>query len=276
MNYSSTNQYTEITDLPSEDIHDLLAEYNKKKSKALRDKIVGKTISLVKRIAYGLARRSTDPVEDLIQVGSIGLVKAIEQFNPTAGAKFHTYATHLITGEIRHYLRDKTAMIRAPRELQELSFRISRLVQDLIHELGREPTDAEIAEVLQIHPEKVSEAFEVDRRRTLISLDQTLTTDSSSEQMLIDTLEDSANQIKFSSEEDNIMLQAAINQLKDNLKEVVTMTYYQDLSQTEVARRLGISQMQVSRRLRAATAELQRVLLGSNFNINKKPQNKGK
>ena len=94
--------------------------------------------------------------------------------------------------------------------------------------------------------------------------------------MLIDTLEDSANQIKFSSEEDNIMLQAAINQLKDNLKEVVTMTYYQDLSQTEVARRLGISQMQVSRRLRAATAELQRVLLGSNFNINKKPQNKGK
>ena len=276
MNYSSTNQYTEITDLPSEDIHDLLAEYNKKKSKALRDKIVGKTISLVKRIAYGLARRSTDPVEDLIQVGSIGLVKAIEQFNPTAGAKFHTYATHLITGEIRHYLRDKTAMIRAPRELQELSFRISRLVQDLIHELGREPTDAEIAEVLQIQPEKVSEAFEVDRRRTLISLDQTLTTDSSSEQMLIDTLEDSANQIKFSSEEDNIMLQAAINQLKDNLKEVVTMTYYQDLSQTEVARRLGISQMQVSRRLRAATAELQRVLLGSNFNINKKPQNKGK
>ena len=276
MNYSSTNQYTEISDLPSEDIHDLLAQYNKKKSKALRDKIVGKTISLVKRIAYGLARRSTDPVEDLIQVGSIGLVKAIEQFDPTAGAKFHTYATHLITGEIRHYLRDKTAMIRAPRELQELSFRISRLVQDLIHELGREPTDAEIAEVLQIHPEKVSEAFEVDRRRTLVSLDQTLTTDSSSEQLLIDTLEDSANQIKFSSEEDNIMLQAAINQLKDNLKEVVTMTYYQDLSQTEVARRLGISQMQVSRRLRAATAELQRVLLGSSFNINKKSQNKGK
>ncbi len=257
-------------DLDSKDVNKLLLEYHKKKDKAIRDKIVDHSINLVKRIAYGLARRSTDPVDDLIQVGSIGLVKAIEQFNPDAGAKFYTYATHLITGEIRHYLRDKTSMIRAPRELQELSFRISRLVQDLIHELGREPSDAEVAEVLQIDLEKISEAYEVDRRRTLISLDQTLTTDSTSEQLLIDTLEDSSNQLKFGSEEDNIMLQSAIKQLKDNLRQVVEMTYYQDLSQTEVARRLGISQMQVSRRLRAATAELQRVLLGNKISLDKK------
>ena len=264
---SSTDNNDE---LDTKDIHKLLSQYHKTKDKALRDKVVQHSISLVKRIAYGLARRSTDPVDDLIQVGSIGLVKAIEQFDPTAGAKFFTYATHLITGEIRHYLRDKTSMIRAPRELQELSFRISRLVQDLIHELGREPTDAEVAEVLQIHPDKISEAFEVDRRRTLISLDQTLTTDGTSEQLLLDTLEDCSHQLKFSSEEDNIMLQAAIKQLKDNLRQVVEMTYYQDLSQTEVARRLGISQMQVSRRLRAATAELQRILLGNKLNMHKK------
>jgi len=267
LSQSSTDNNDE---LDGKDIHNLLSKYHKTKDKVIRDKIVLASISLVKRISYGLARRSTDPVDDLIQVGSIGLVKAIEQFDPNAGAKFFTYATHLITGEIRHYLRDKTSMIRAPRELQELSFRISRLVQDLIHELGREPTDAEVAEVLQIHPDKISEAFEVDRRRTLISLDQTLTTDGSSEQLLIDTLEDSSHQLKFSSEEDNIMLQAAIRQLKDNLRHVVEMTYYQDLSQTEVARRLGISQMQVSRRLRAATAELQRILIGNKLNLNKK------
>ena len=267
----NTNLTNSDDDIDNKDVHKLLFEYNKTKDKAIRDKIVQMTISLVKRISYGLARRSTDPVDDLIQVGSIGLVKAIEQFDPRAGAKFHTYATHLITGEIRHYLRDKTSMIRAPRELQELSFRISRLVQDLIHELGREPSDAEVAEVLQIHPDKISEAFEVDRRRTLISLVFYLTTDGTSEQLLIDTLEDSSHQLKFSSEEDNIMLQGAIRQLKDNLREVITMTFYQDLSQTEVARRLGISQMQVSRRLRAATAELQRILLGNKLNlINKK------
>lgn len=265
-----TNFIENDDELDNKDIHKLLVQYHKAKDKVIRDKIVQITIALVKRIAYGLARRSTDPVEDLIQVGSIGLVKAIEQFDPTAGAKFHTYATHLITGEIRHYLRDKTSMIRAPRELQELSFRISRLVQDLINELGREPTDAEVAEVLQIPEDKISEAFEVDRRRTLISLDQMLTFDGTSEQLLIDTLEDSNNQLKFISEEDNIMLCSAIRQLKENLRQVVEMTYYQDLSQTEVARRLGISQMQVSRRLRTATAELQRILLGNKMNLNKK------
>ena len=271
MSSSPLNQSSiDNNELDTRDIHKLLSEYHKSQNKAIRDKIVISSISLVKRIAYGLARRSTDPVEDLIQVGSIGLVKAIEQFDPTAGAKFHTYATHLITGEIRHYLRDKTSMIRAPRELQELSFRISRLVQDLINELGREPTDAEVAEVLQLPQDKISEAFEVDRRRTLISLDQTLTFDGTSEQLLIDSLEDCTHQIKFTSDEDNIMLTSAIRQLKENLRQVVEMTYYQDLSQTEVARRLGISQMQVSRRLRTATAELQRILLGSKMSINKK------
>jgi len=264
------NQVDDFDELEDKDVNKLLIAYHKKKDKAIRDQIVEITISLVKRIAYGLARRSTDPVEDLIQVGSIGLVKAIDQFDPSAGAKFHTYATHLITGEIRHYLRDKTSMIRAPRELQELSFRISRLVQDLINELGREPTDAEVAEVLQISQDKISEAFEVDRRRTLISLDQTLTFDGTSEQLLIDTLEDCNHQLKFISEEDNIMLNSAIKQLKDNLRQVVEMTYYHDLSQTEVARRLGISQMQVSRRLRTATAELQRILLGNKMSLNKK------
>jgi len=204
MDYSSTdpNLIDTVEELDNKDIHRLLTQYHKTKDKTLRDKIVELTITLVKRISYGLARRSTDPVDDLIQVGSIGLIKAIDQFDPNAGAKFHTYATHLITGEIRHYLRDKTSMIRAPRELQELSFRISRLVQDLIHELGREPTDSEVAEVLQISQDKISEAYEVDRRRTLISLDQTLSFDGTSEQLLIDTLEDSSHQIKFSSEEE--------------------------------------------------------------------------
>lgn len=119
-------------------VHQWLAEYAESRDPVLRDCIIQASLPLVKRIAYGLARRSTDPVEDLIQVGSIGLIKAVDQFKPDAGAKFQTYATHLITGEIRHYLRDKTAMIRAPRELQELSFRINRLVQNLASRLGRE------------------------------------------------------------------------------------------------------------------------------------------
>ncbi len=248
------------TDKGQDQVHAWLCDYSQGRDPSLRDAIIQSALPLVKRIAYGLARRSTDPVEDLIQVGSIGLIKAVDQFKPDAGAKFQTYATHLITGEIRHYLRDKTAMIRAPRELQELSFRINRLVQNLTARLGREPSDAEIAGELQIPVSRVNEAYEVDRRRTLISLDQALSNDAGSEQSLIDTLVDGKYQSNQIAKEDRFMLAEAIKQLRDGLREVVQLTFYEDLSQTEVARRLGISQMQVSRRLRAAVTELQRII----------------
>jgi RNA polymerase sigma-B factor len=241
-------------------IHHWLSVYSDTREPSLRDAIIQASLPLVKRIAYGLARRSTDPVEDLIQVGSIGLIKAVDQFKPDAGAKFQTYATHLITGEIRHYLRDKTAMIRAPRELQELSFRINRLVQGLTSRLGREPSDSEIAHELEIPVGRVSEAYEVDRRRTLISLDQALSNDAGSEQSLIDTLVDGKYHANQLAKEDRFMLAEAIKQLRDGLREVVQLTFYEDLSQTEVARQLGISQMQVSRRLRAATTELHKII----------------
>ncbi len=251
---------SKVQDKGQDQIHRWLLDYSQTRDPALRDKIIQSSLSLVKRIAYGLARRSTDPVEDLIQVGSIGLIKAVDQFKPDAGAKFQTYATHLITGEIRHYLRDKTAMIRAPRELQELSFRINRLVQNLTAKLGREPSDTEIASELQIPVARVNEAYEVDRRRTLISLDQALSNDAGSEQSLIDTLVDGRYQSNQIAKEDRFMLAEAIKHLRDGLREVVQLTFYEDLSQTEVARRLGISQMQVSRRLRAATAELYKII----------------
>src|SRR5271163_223792 len=251
-------------------VHQWLADYAHSRDPSVRDLIIQATLPLVKRIAYGLARRSTDPVEDLIQVGSIGLIKAVDQFKPDAGAKFQTYATHLITGEIRHYLRDKTAMIRAPRELQELSFRINRLVQNLTARLGREPSDTEIANELQIPVSRVNEAYEVDRRRTLISLDQALSNDAGSEQSLIDTLVDGRYQSNQMAKEERLMLAEAIKQLKDGLREVVQLTFYEDLSQTEVAKRLGISQMQVSRRLRAATAELYKIITQSKRNSGRK------
>ena len=244
-------------------IHVWLDLYAQTRDPAIRDAVIQAAMPLVKRIAYGLARRSTDPVEDLIQVGSIGLIKAVDQFKPDAGAKFQTYATHLITGEIRHYLRDKTAMIRAPRELQELSFRINRLVQNLTLRLGREPSDYEIAEELQIPVSRVNEAYEVDRRRTMISLDQALTSEAGGEQSLVDTLIDGKYQTYQIAKEDRFMLAEAIKELRDGLREVIELTFYEDLSQTEVARRLGISQMQVSRRLRAATNELYKIITQS-------------
>lgn len=248
-------------------LHKLLGDYKKTQDKKIRDKIVEQNFNLVKKIAHGLARRSTDPVDDLIQIGSIGLIKAIDYFKPEAGAKFTTYATHLITGEIRHYLRDKTSMIRAPRELQELSFRINKIVQKLKTEFGRDPTDLEIAQVLQdVKKHKIQEAYEVDRRRTLVSLDQTLSPNSGAtdnDTYLVDTLMDIKEHKSSNTREDFFMVQEMLKKLKQPLAEIIEMIYFKDVPQAEVAQTLGISQMQVSRRLKKATASLQELMNGS-------------
>ncbi len=252
----------------AQELHKMLGRYKKTQDKKIRDKIVELNFNLVKKIAHGLARRSTDPVDDLIQIGSIGLIKAIDYFNPEAGAKFTTYATHLITGEIRHYLRDKTSMIRAPRELQELSFRINKIIHKLRTEFGRDPTDLEIAEVLQdVKQSKIQEAYEVDRRRTLVSLDQTISTGHSSndnDTYLIDTLTDIRESKRNDTREDFFTVQELMKQLKEPLAEIIELIYFKDIPQAEVAQKLGISQMQVSRRLKKATAALQELLNGIN------------
>jgi RNA polymerase sigma-B factor len=251
----------------SHEIHEMLFDYKKNNDKRTRDKIVNMNFDLVKKIAHGLARRSTDPVDDLIQIGSIGLIKAIDYFNPEAGAKFTTYATHLITGEIRHYLRDKTSMIRAPRELQELSFRINKIAHRLRTEFGRDPTDLEIADVLQdVKKTKIQEAYEVDRRRTLVSLDQTVNTgsySSDSDTYLIDTLMDIKEHKKSDAREDFLMVEELISKLKEPLRQIIDMIYFRDIPQAEVAEQLKISQMQVSRRLKKATAALQELFNGT-------------
>lgn len=243
-----------------EELHDWLREYssckNKQKKERLKEIIVQATLPLVKKISHGLARRSTDPVEDLIQVGSVGLLKAIDQFDPNAGAVFKTYATYLITGEIRHYLRDKATMIKAPRELLELSFRINSIINRLTEKLQRPPTDLEIAEELQVPVQRVFEASEVNRRKSLVSLDQVYSGSSEGEQVLIDKLVDNKYQDYLLAQEDRIMINQAIELLNSNLKEVVNLTYYNGLCQSEIATQLGISQMQVSRRLKKAISEL--------------------
>ncbi|MBX2860065.1 MAG: sigma-70 family RNA polymerase sigma factor [Vampirovibrio sp.] len=242
----------ELTD----DLHQYLLVEDGLKKEQLRDKIVRQVMPYVKKIAYGLARRSTDPVEDLIQVGNIGLMKAVEKFDPLAGTSFKTYATYLITGEIRHYLRDKSAMIKAPRQVYELYYRMNMIVQKLSDDLGRSPTDLEIAEELQCPVDKVVQVQEVERRKQLISLDQFVMSESDSETQYIERLVDDKNQELLMGQENRMLVEQAIDQLKPEYQEVVRMTYFKDMSQTEIAEVMGISQMQVSRRLRKALDQL--------------------
>lgn len=257
-----------ITDEATLQINDWLVEYknttDEKKKKQLQNLIVIATMPLVKKIACSLARRATDPVDDLIQVGSLGLIKAIEFFNPTISTKFKTYASYLITGEIRHYLRDKASMIKAPREIQELAFRINTVIKQLSEDGIENPTNEQIAEAMSLPVKKINDVIEVDRRKSTISLDQTFSNNEDDCFSLADKIPAGDYQEFLNSYEEKMMLTHAIEELPPNLKEVVELNYYEDLNQREIADILGVSQMQVSRRLKKALSEIYNIITEKN------------
>lgn len=248
-------------------INEWLLTYNQTKDEKLRKQlknlIVIASMPLVKKIACSLARRSTDPVDDLIQVGSLGLIKAIDFFDPNISTKFKTYANYLITGEIRHYLRDKASMIKAPREIQELAFRINNVIKQLTEDGINEPTNEQVAEIMDLPVNKVKDVIEVDRRKSTISLDQTIMSEDDS-LSLADKIPSGDYQEFITAYEEKLMLNNAISLLSDNLKQVIELNYYQDLNQREIAEKLGISQMQVSRRIKKALAEIYKIITASN------------
>ena len=233
---------------------------DEKQKKHLQNVIVLAAMPMVKKIARGLARRNTDPVEDIIQVGSVGLVKAIQLYNPKVSENFKTYATYLITGEIRHYLRDKVSMIKAPREIYELAYRVNKLMQKLKDDQGNEPSEFVLAEELGTSVGKIKEVIDVERRKQTISLDQIITTGSDESLSLFDKVADDNHYNLESFQEDKILLKDAISKLDVKLQEVVVLNYFEDMSQTQIAAKLGISQMQVSRRLKKALNNLLTIL----------------
>lgn len=234
-----------------------LEEYQKISSKPQQDKlqnlIAMTCMPLVKRVAHTLARRSTDPVEDIIQVGSLGLIKAIRLYDSKISHNFKSYATYLITGEIRHYLRDKAQMIKAPRAIQELAFRVHKITLELREEMGEKPTDSDIAKKLEMPVKKVKEAIDADRRKTTVSLDQLIFQNEDDEfSNWGDKIADLSYENIQSLREDRIILAESLESIEPELKQIVEMAYFKDMSQTEIAEIIGISQMQVSRKLKKA------------------------
>ena len=239
------------------EVSDWLEEYqtlsSEKSKKQLQNLIAITCLPLVNRIARNLARRATDPIEDIIQVGSLGLIKAIQLYNPQVSKNFKTYATYLITGEIRHYLRDKASMIKAPRAIQELAYRVNKITLELAEELGEKPTETQVASKMDVPVSKVYEAIEVDRRKQTISLDQLTFQENDDFSNWDEKIPDVSYQNYQSVQEDRIMLLESLKNLEPSLQEIIKMTYFDDMSQVEIAKRLNISQMQVSRKLKKAT-----------------------
>lgn len=247
-----------------EDLDEQLLAYkackDEKKKRMLHINIVENGMLLVKKIAGNIAAQSGISNEDLVQVGSIGLIKAIEFFDPDKNAKFKTYASYFIRGEIKHYLRDKASMIKAPRELQELVFKISSAVKHLKEKGIEEPIEEQIAEIVGVPVSKIHEVMEIELCKSTLSLDQAISSVDDDDLTLIDKIPSGDYQEFMNSYENKLMLAEAIKKLPKDLQQIIEMSYYQDLNQREISEKIHISQMQVSRRLKKALSKMYEII----------------
>lgn len=217
--------------------------------------LVERHLPLVRRLARSYHQRSGVELDDLVQVGSVGLLRAIRRFDPSVGTVFEAYASTTITGEILHYLRDCVPLVRPPRELVELRSRVKTVAARLKQELQHEPTCEEIALETELCPLKVAEILAMERTTKPLSLDAEYEADEDSAPLRLQLTDHKYGAYQNQTEE-RIMLSQALAQLKATSREVIDFFFFQDLSQQEIGRRLGISQTQVSRRVRMALREL--------------------
>jgi RNA polymerase sigma-B factor len=215
-------------------------------------------------LAIYLARKFGDrgePLEDIIQVAQIGLIKAIDRYDASRGIEFTTYATPTIVGEIKRYFRDKLWSIRVPRRLRELNYALMRSVEALSQRLGHSPTIAELAEDTGVPFDVVLEALEAGRAYSPASLDAEGAEDGSDRAaVLLDTIGGEDTTIEHL--ENRATLEWAMDQLPERHQQIVHLRFYDRLPQVEIARRLGISQMHVSRLQREALGRLRAVITG--------------
>jgi RNA polymerase sigma-B factor len=236
-------------------VRSLLRTYNETRDPALRDQLVDLNSDLVHFIARRFANRG-EPLEDIEQVGFLGLIHAIERFDPSLENEFSTFATPTIMGEIRRYFRDRSWAVRVPRRLQENLLRVNAAAQQLTGELGHSPSISEIGERVGLDPEDVLAALEVSPAQHTISLEATPAGRTDEALTLGDRLgsEDS----NLDRVEMRALLEQAMAHLNPREREIMALRFVEELPQTEVAKRLGISQMHVSRLQRAAVDHLRR------------------
>lgn len=221
-----------------------------------QDQILRDNIDLVYKIARYYSQLVSNHYDDLVQVGSIGLFNAIKRYDPSHNANFRTYASHLITSEIKHYLRDHISLVKAPRELQELMPKIRQSEQRWRQSKGREPTPEEISTEIGVALEKIKDAYGLEYTLNHLSLDQEISQTTETGSSWLEQLEDKKYRSFQLVQEDKILVGDAISELKTQSQQIIDFVFYQDLTQTEIAKHLGISQMQVSRRLKRALNEL--------------------
>jgi RNA polymerase sigma-B factor len=235
------------------------ADYRRTGDPGLRDELVLEHIGLARALARRYAGRG-ESLDDIQQVAMMGLVKAVDRFDPDRGLAFTTFAVPTITGEIKRHFRDRTWSTRVPRGLQELALRLGTTVRTLSQELGRSPSVAEIAEALSVDEEAVLEAMEVSRSYRAASLDAPAQDDAGRSRG-----EDALGRVDqgFESVERRMTVDHLLGTLSERDRTIIVLRFFGNKTQSEIAAEIGISQMHVSRLLARALERLHGVLAES-------------
>jgi len=232
----------------------LFLQYHRTGSRRDRDALIERFMPLARSLARRY-RRGPEPLEDLEQVACLALLKAVEGFDPSRDLAFSSYAVPSIAGALKRHYRDCGWSVRVPRDLQELALRVERFNEEVWATTGAAPTATEIAERAGVSVEAVVEAREAHQALRADSLDQPLRPgEDDGAATLLDTL--SSRDVDFQRTFDRVALDSLLDTLEERDRTIVRLYYREELTQSEIGERLGLSQMHVSRLLRQATARL--------------------
>jgi RNA polymerase sigma-B factor len=229
--------------------HDLLRRYHEQGDTRARDQLAEEMLPLARALAARYANRG-EPLDDLVQVACVGIMKAIEGFDLTREVRFSSYATPTVLGEIKRHFRDRTWAMRVPRGLQELQLEVAKKRDQLTSELGRSPTVQELAQAVDAPFEEVLATIQSVGARRTRSLDEPTGEDV--------TLADSigGRDVELERAEMRVLLDDAMEVLSDRDREVLRLRFEEDLTQTEISTLIGVSQMQISRIIRQSIAKM--------------------
>ena len=243
-----------VADCNALGVQELLELWRECGDPAARDRLVMDHLSLVRRLCRRFYRLG-EPMDDLVQVGTIGLIKAINKYDPERGNHFVSFAVPVVVGEIKNYFRDHGWAVKLPRKLQQQKLAVDRSVITLTQSLGRAPTVPDIAQYTGFSHDEVYETFEAERYGKPLSLDAQYDGDDSEDSS---TILDYLGKVDPELEGlvDKLDLKTALGEVDPREKAIIYLKFYSGLSQSVIAQRLGISQMHVSRLQRNALSKL--------------------
>ena len=233
---------------------ELFRRYKEEGDEEASEQLIVSHLNHVRFLASKFKNRG-EPLDDLIQVGTIGLIKAIDRFDPSRGLEFTTFATPTILGEIKRHFRDKGWSVRVPRRLQELSAKVNQVTDELTKELQRSPSVEEIANALGTSVDEVLEAMESSSAYSSVPLEGTGSNSDDDAPSVIDhyITEDE----NLASSDDRMVIEDAIRDFSPREQDIIRMRFIEGMTQVEIAKKLGISQVQVSRLLRRTLKKIQ-------------------